>query len=156
MAGFDFYSDDPQGGLKVDQYVPFLEKDFQLQIIPEGTDGRPTEHQIKVLDSILVLDKRFTTKLNESAWRYLKTIQNSWPLDSVAISYQIYGIQVFGWQNPPSRAFGVFAACEMDPSGYIEWIVQNEKPIFCGPNEFHWGEGKPEDIESLKTAFSML
>ena len=156
MADFDFYSDHPRAGLKVDQYVSFLERTLQLQIIPEGPDGEPTEHQLEILRCVLRLNKQFVSQLNESARLYLTSIQKPEALEGFEFSYQIYGIQIFGWQNPPVRSFGVFAACERDPSGYIEWIVQDEEPIFCGPNEFHWGEGKPEDIESLKSSFLRL
>ena len=158
MAEYEFYSDHPRGGLKLDAFVPFLGHDFQLQIIPHGQNGRPTDHQLVVLEALLGLDASFVGKLNSTATKYLDSLDGN-SLPSVVKNnddYRIYGIQVFGWQNPPIRSFAIFARCSLHPTGYIEWIVQNEALIFCGPNDFHWGDGKPKDIANLLGEFSKL
>ena len=158
MPSYEFYTEDPRAGLKLDAYLPFLEREFQLQIIPEGRDGQPTEHQLGVLASLLALDSSFVDRLNETGLTYLNSLGNSSvPLTiSCDEHYQVYGVQVFGWQNPPTRSFGVFAFCDYDPTDHIEWIVQNETPVFCGPNDFHWGDAKPEAIEILRNDFAKL
>ena len=156
MTDFEFYTDHPRGGLKTDAFVPFLNRESQLQVIPDGDDGQPTLHQIDVLNSILKLDERFLHRLNGTANQYLISIHGGNTVLALQFEYTIYGIQIYGWQNPPLRCFGVFAACALGPNGFIEWIVQNEDPVFCGPNEFHWGEGKPNEIAKLKEQFNNL
>ena len=156
MTEFEFYTGHPRGGLKTDAFLPFLDREFQLQVIPQGDDGQPTLHQIEVLETILKLDEGFVYKLNETANQYLRSIHGAKTLLALPYDYLIYGIQIFGWQNPPVRSFGIFATCSLGPNGFIEWIVQNEDPVFCGPNEFHWGDGKPDHIAQLKAHFDSL